>query len=53
MMSFYNEMMNGIACCSFSGGVKQLQDAGVMSIDIDPCGDPEGRLHWLKNDCCL
>ena len=24
-------------------GVKQLQDAGIKSIDVEPCGDPEGR----------
>lgn len=25
-----------------AAGVKQLQEAGFKSIDVDPCGDPEG-----------
>ena len=25
-----------------STGVKQLHEAGIKSIDVDPCGDPEG-----------
>ena len=32
-------------------GVKQLQDAGIKSIDVDPCGDPEGKLD-ISHDLC-
>ena len=30
-------------------GVKQLQDAGIKSIDVEPCGDPEGM--YLMQFC--
>ena len=32
-------------------GVKQLQDAGIRTIDVDPCGDPEGEIHISFDSC--
>lgn len=29
-------------------GVKQLQEAGVQQILVDPCSDPEGKVYETK-----
>ena len=32
-------------------GVKQLKEAGVKTIYVDPCGDPEGTRIKLRQTC--